>query len=151
MGSYFHANALREKKVQVKLMISLEMIGYFSDENWSQKYPMAMFYLLYPTTGNFISLLARPAEWGVMRDVKSLFMGGSSMPLRSANVPESVPGVSLSDHFNYWNAGFPAMMMTDTAFMRNQNYHQKQDTPEKLNYERMADVVNGVAAVALGL
>ena len=151
MGSYVHAESLHKAGTKIKLMISLEMIGYFNDEAWSQKYPMPLFYLLFPTTGDYVALLARPSEWGIMREVKTLFEGATALPTQTANVSEVVPGLGLSDHFNYWDLDFPALMITDTAFMRNHAYHQKNDTPDRLNYEKMADVVNGVAAVGLGL
>ncbi len=151
MGSYIHAQSLKEAGKNVKLMISLEMIGYFSIEPSSQKYPVAAFQILYPSIGNYIGLIARPQEWFVMRQVKTLFASATELPMQTANVPSSVPGVDLSDHLNYWNSGFPAMMITDTAFMRNKNYHKAEDLPETLDYQKMAEVVNGLVSVAVGL
>jgi hypothetical protein len=151
MGSYIHALSMRSANKNIKLMISLEMIGYFRDELWSQKYPMPAFYLLYPLVGNYITLIARPQEWIVMREAKSLFLAATDLPVRSANVPRIVPGVDLSDQLSYWSLDFPAMMITDTAFMRNHNYHRSEDLPETLDYRRMAEVINGVTAIAVGL
>jgi Zn-dependent M28 family amino/carboxypeptidase len=151
MGSYIPAQSMRLANKNIKLMISLEMIGYFRNEMWSQKYPISAFYLLYPWVGNFINLIARPQEWGVMREVKSIFVAATDLPVRSANIPRIVRGMDFSDHLSYWSLDFPAMMITDTSFMRNQNYHRAEDLPETLDYRRMAEVVNGVAAIAVGL
>lgn len=151
MGSYIHAQSMKAANKNIKLMISLEMLGYFRDDPGSQKYPYSFFYLFYPSVGNYIALIARPQEWFVMRKVKSLFSTAANLPVESANIPRIVPGVDYSDHQSYWDAGYTAMMITDTAFMRNPNYHQAGDLPETLDYRRMAEVVNGVAAIAAGL
>lgn len=78
-------------------------------------------------------------------------MGGTDLPVFSANISKEIPGVDYSDHANYWDQGFPAVMITDTAFMRNHNYHEKSDLPDKLNYRLMSEVVNGVYAIVVGL
>lgn len=151
MGSHIHAQWMKDQGRSIKLMISLEMLGYFKDEPGSQNYPASAFHLLYPSVGNFISILGRPDEWLVTREIKSLFMSGTDLTVQSANVPSQVPGVDSSDHSRYWLLGFPAVMITDTAYQRNPNYHKPTDLPETLDYKRMAEVVNGVFAIAVGL
>lgn len=151
MGSVVHAESLVKAGTKIKLMISLEMIGFYLESENSQDYPSPLLKLMYPSVGNFIALIARPSEFFVLRKAKELFIGVTDIPTQSANVPTFVPGVDYSDHSSYWNRGFPAMMVTDTAFMRNKNYHTPGDVPEILDYNKMADVVNGVAAIAKGL
>lgn len=148
MGSAVHARSLKEEDVQVDLMMSLEMIGYYSDVAGSQRYPMSALKLLYGDRGNFISVIGDLTSPWLVRKVRRLMAENSEVAVESLNAPTSLEGVSLSDHRSYWQEGFPAVMITDTAFFRNGNYHQKTDLPKTLNYEKMAQVVRGVFAVA---
>ena len=147
MGSAVHANALKNEKRQIELMIALEMIGYFKDEPGSQTYPVKFLSRLYPDTGNFIAVIGRLKERKQTRKVKALMMGATDLPVQSINAPNVIEGLDFSDHRNYWQAGFPAIMITDTAFLRNHNYHTAEDTVESLDYERMAKVVQGTFAI----
>jgi len=149
MGSAVHAAALRKENVQVKLMICLEMIGYFSDEPDSQKFPASFFGAFYPSQGNFIAVVGRFGDGLMVRRIKGAMRNGTALPVYSINAPAFVPGVDFSDQLNYWNAGYEAVMITDTAFFRNPNYHTAQDTAEKLDYKRMAMAVEGVYAAVL--
>jgi hypothetical protein len=151
MGSFVHAQLMKDQGRPIKLMISLEMIGYFKDESGTQNYPVPGLSLIYPSKGNYISIVARPEDWMITSDIKSFFMSATDLPLYSANIPARVPGVDYSDHASYWQLGFPAVMITDTAFMRNPNYHEKTDLPSTLDYRRMSEVINGVYAIAIGL
>lgn len=144
MGSHVHAKSLKENEVKVRLMISLEMIGYFSDEPNSQEFPVSILKLLYPTKGNFISIVGNFTNILTVRNIKSAMQSTSDLLVYSTNVPTLIPGVDFSDHRNYWIFGYEAIMITDTAFYRNKNYHTTADTPEKLDYVRMAKVVEGV-------
>ena len=148
MGSFQHARALSRQGREVRLMLSLEMIGYFRDTPRSQQYPMAALKALYPREGNFIALVGAYRDFGAMRRVKGLFKGVSDLPVTSINAPSLVQGVDFSDHASYWRFDMPALMVTDTAFLRNPNYHGPGDTADKLDYARMAQVVRGVYAVA---
>lgn len=148
MGSMRHARSLRGEGREVRLMLSLEMIGYFRDEPGSQRYPTRALKLLYPERGDFIALVGAYRDFGEMRRVKGLFKGAAGLRAVSINAPAFVQGVDFSDHASYWRHGMPAIMVTDTAFQRNPNYHGTGDTPETLDYERMAQVVQGVFAVA---
>lgn len=144
MGSAHHALRLRQKGERVLLMLSLEMIGYFSDEPGSQDYPVSFLRAIYPSRGNFISLVGTPRYWSITRKVKQLFRRCTTVPIHSINAPRFLPGIDLSDHSSYWKYGWPGLMITDTAFYRNKHYHQSTDTPDRLDYDRMARVVDGV-------
>lgn len=148
MGSARHAKAMREAGRDVELMVSIEMIGYFSDEPGSQRYPERALAPLYPDKGNFIALVGRLDHFALMRKMKAAMTGATPLPVRSLNAPPTVQGIDFSDHLNYWHQGMPAIMVTDTAFLRNPNYHRPEDTAEKLDYARMAMVVQGVHAFA---
>ncbi len=146
MGSAVHARALKKAGARVRAMFSLEMIGYFSDASDSQRLPSSLLRLFYPTKGNFISVVGKMGQALLVRRVKRAMREASSLPVYSINAPRFIPGVDFSDHMNYWEADYPAVMVTDTAFYRNPNYHTTTDTTEKLDYERMAQVVEGVYA-----
>ncbi len=144
MGSSYHARGLKDGKADVELMISLEMIGYFVDKPDTQKYPLAALKLFYPTTGNFLAVVGKFGQREPVRRVRRGLARHMKLVTHSLNAPESLPGVDFSDHRSYWASGFPAVMLTDTSFYRNANYHTADDKPETLDYEKMADVVGGV-------
>ncbi len=144
MGSYYHAKTLMESGAKVELMISLEMIGYYSDMPKSQKYPIQWMEYLYSDKGNFISIVGNTDQIGVTRFYKKEMRKTGKMPVYSMNAPSILAGIDFSDHLNYWLFNYPAIMITDTAFYRNKNYHTKDDTAEKLDYERMRMVVDGI-------
>ena len=144
MGSCWHARSGRA----AQLMISLEMIGYFSDAEDSQAYPVPGLGWFYPTKGDFIAIVSRLHDWAETRRLKAAMLGASDLPVRSINTLPIVPGVDFSDHLCYWAQGMPAVMVTDTAFNRNPAYHGAGDTFDRLDYRRMAKVVQGVYAYA---
>lgn len=144
MGSYIHAKSLQENNVQVAYMISLEMIGYFSDEENSQHFPIGFLGYIYPTKGNFIALIAPLKQTKLIRHIKSGFKANSNLPVYSMNAPAFIQGMDFSDHMNYTNLGFPALMVTDTSFLRNANYHEPTDTIDTLDFDKMKMVVEGV-------
>jgi hypothetical protein len=143
MGSAVHAKSLRARGLAIRLMISLEMIGYFSDEPNSQGFPLPLFRLFYPSRGNFILVVDRLFS-NSARELKQAMSAASDLPVYSINAPAIIPGVDFSDHLSFWNEGYPAVMVTDTAFYRNPAYHSPLDTPDRLDYARMAQVVGGV-------
>ena len=149
MGSAVHARSLAESGKRASLMLSLECIGYFSDAPGSQDHPVRLLNAIYPTTGNFISLVGFYPDGNVARQVKAAMKSASDLPVYSINAPGFVVGADFSDHLNYWNEGFVGMMVTDTAFYRNKAYHTPQDTADRLDYRRMAKVVDGVRAVVM--
>lgn len=144
MGSYVHAESLKKDSANVKLMIVLEMIGYFSDEKNSQSYPLSFLKWFYPTTANFIAFVGRTKELGAIRKLKKAYKKSTNIPVRSINTPFVFEGIDFSDHRNYWKMGYKAVMITDTSFFRNHHYHTANDTPETLDYEKMVEVVNGL-------
>lgn len=148
-GSAVHAASLKRQGVEVRVMFSLEMIGYFSDAENSQSYPIRILRLFYPSNGNYILIVGRIGEGWAVRQVKRAMRAASPLPAYSINASAAMEGIDWSDHYNYWKEGFPAVMITDTAFNRNKHYHTAQDTPDRLDYKRMAMVVQGVYAAVL--
>lgn len=144
MGSAVHAAALRAAGIPLRAMICLEMIGCFSDRPGSQTFPVSFLRAFYPGRGNFIAVVGRPREMALVRQIKGSMSSASDLPVRSINAPRRLLGVDLSDHASFWDAGYPAVMITDTAFYRNERYHTERDTPETLDYVRMAKVIQGV-------
>lgn len=149
MGSARHARSLRQAGRAVALMISLEMIGYFSDAPHSQGYPMPGADLLYPERGDYIGIVARLRDWKLSRRIKAIMRGATDLPVYSMNLPAQIPGIDYSDHASYWRAGYPAVMITDMGFYRNDQYHRPGDTADRLDYRRMAKVVQDVYEVIL--
>jgi hypothetical protein len=144
MGSAQHASQLVLDSVEVAGMICLEMIGYFTDEPRSQTYPAGILEWIYPTTGNFITVIGQFDAPFFTRGIKKDMAAACTVDVWSMNAPSFVPGIDFSDHLNYWAHDIPAVMVTNTAFYRNDQYHQPNDTPERLDYARMSEVVNGV-------
>lgn len=151
MGSAHHARLLAERGTGVEAMIALEMIGTFSDEAGSQGYPVPLLRAFYPRSGSFIGVVGDWGQRGLIRRVKRGMKGSAALPVYSIAAPASVPGVDLSDHRCYWERGFPAVMVTDTAHYRNLEYHRAGDTADRLDYARMAQVVAGVYEVVRDL
>ncbi len=144
MGSYAYAKRLREEGVKVHGMISLEMLGYFCSHEGCQLYPASFFSLFYPKRGDFISFVGNLSSRSFTRRVVDAFKEASSFPVESLSAPSFVPGVDFSDHRNFWKFGYPAFMITDTAFYRNPNYHSRGDTAETLDYEKTAEIISGL-------
>jgi hypothetical protein len=117
------------------------MVGYFSDEPGSQSFPLPGLKYLYPTTGNFIAVIGDLRSGGPIKRTKMGMKAAKSIPVHSFRAPGALAGVYWSDHYSFRRLGYWGVMVTDTAFMRNRHYHTAQDTPEKLDYEKMADVV----------
>lgn len=151
MGSAIHAKSLKDSNIAVKAMISLEMIGYFSEVEDSQDFPFPLLNWFYPSTGNFITVVANFSNFSLAGRFKSLMKEVSEVPAHAFRAPSWIPGIDLSDHANYWKYGFAALMITDTAYNRNRNYHNNGDTGETLNYDKMAEVVKGVYWAMLNL
>jgi Zn-dependent M28 family amino/carboxypeptidase len=149
MGSAVHAADLRQRGLRASLMISLECIGYFSDQPGSQDHPVGLMKAVYPTVGNFIALVGFYKDGETSRRVKRAMITATDLPVHSINAPGFVVGVDFSDHLNYHNEGFVGMMLTNTAFYRNKAYHTPQDTADRLDYMRMAKVVNAAKAATL--
>lgn len=144
MGSYVYAQALKERGEDVEGMVCLEMIGYFTDKPDSQFFPLSFFRWIFPNKGNFIMLVSNLQSRVFLNRVKDGFKKGTDLPLESISTLSVVPGIDFSDHRSFWKFGYDAIMVTDTAFYRNPNYHAAGDLPETLDYARMAEVVIGL-------
>jgi len=151
MGSAVHAKSVHAEKAAVRAMICYEMIGYFRDEPGSQRFPNPELAKLFPNTGNFITVVGRLGQEAFTQQMKTLMLAHSTIDVQSINLPATQSLASLSDHRNYWHYGYPAVMINDTSFLRNPNYHQPTDTIDTLDFRRMAEVVNGVYGALLAL
>jgi len=143
MGSMVYAQAARQRGDSIRFMISLETIGCYRNQRGSQGYPPLLKYF-YPDTGNFITFVSNLRSRRVMRDCAKAFASVSDFPIETIATLSIVPGVSWSDHLSFWRQGYPAFMITDTAFYRYPYYHTAQDTPDKLNYVPFADMASGL-------
>lgn len=147
MGSVVHARSLKEADVRVRLMMSLEMLGAFSDVPGSQSVPVGMKREALPITGDFIAIVGRSGHAGMVSEIAAAMRYASAVPVQTLVAARDTPGVDLSDHRSFWDLDYPAVMVTDTAFFRNPRYHTPEDTPDTLDYPRMAEVVEGVHCV----
>jgi Zn-dependent M28 family amino/carboxypeptidase len=143
MGSYIHARFLSENKKPVKGMICLEMIGFYSDQKNSQRYPLSLMRLFYRNTGDFIGVISNYGSSSLAKQV-SRNLRATSIKVEKLKAPSFLTGVDFSDHRNFWEFGYDAVMITDTAFYRNPNYHEPTDTIETLDFNRMKQVVKGI-------
>ena len=151
MGSYIHAKSLKDNNIDVYGMVCLEMIGYFSDEPGSQNYPLSFLKWIYGDKGDYIALVSRFGKGKFARRFTRNFAKSKKIKTAKATLPARVPGVDFSDHFNYWNFGYSALMITDTAFYRNGNYHQPTDTIETLDLERLGKVAEATFVALMKL
>jgi Zn-dependent M28 family amino/carboxypeptidase len=151
MGSAVHAKYLHDNQIPVKAMICYEMIGYFSDKPYSQQFPDPALSKIYPNKGNFIIVVGIQGQENFVKNVQTLMRKHSSIDVQSIAFPYSEGLAGLSDHRNYWKYKYPAVMINDTSFLRNPNYHKKSDTIDTLDFKKMAEVVKGVYAVVTQL
>lgn len=151
MGSYIHAKSLADSGVEVYGMVSLEMIGYFQDHKKSQSYPVGLLSLFYGNRGDYITLVNKFGAGKFARDFGSKFKASKAIRTKTFTGPPALPGIDFSDHQNYWKFGYSALMLTDTAFYRNKNYHQPTDTMETLDLKRMGKVIEGVYSMLIKL
>ncbi|MFK8044585.1 MAG: M28 family peptidase [Crocinitomicaceae bacterium] len=144
MGSYIHAKSLSENETNVYGMFCLEMIGYFDDSKKSQDYPIGILSMIYGNKGNYITLVNKLTKGKFSRKFNRQFKKHKQVRTKKFTAPASLPGIDFSDHLNYWAFGYSALMITDTAFYRNKNYHQTTDTLETLDLVRMGKVIETV-------
>jgi hypothetical protein len=145
MGSLVHARRARARGEPLCGMISLETLGYFTDEPDSQGYPWPLG-AFYPSTGNFVAFVGNFASRGLLTRTVAAFRQSVVFPSEAAALPEFLPGVGWSDHWAFWRAGYPALMVTDTAVFRDPHYHRPTDRPENLDYLRLARLTEGLLA-----
>jgi len=147
MGSYRYAQSCHDGNERIAAMICLETIGFYSDEPNSQKFPHPIFGVAFPKTGNFVSFVSNFQSSALLKQCVGSFRNAVKFPSEGIAVPQQIKGVDFSDQLNFWRLGYPAIMVTDTAFYRYPYYHEPEDTPDKLNYETLARVVSGLTAV----
>ena len=147
MGSAVYANAARARGDAIAGMLSLETMGYYSSEPGSQQYPVEAMRGLYPDVGNFIGFVSNEESRELLDTAARAFKSRVRLPLQAAAMPAGLPGAGWSDHWSFWQAGYPALMVTDTAPWRYPWYHTPQDTPDKIDFEKLAHVVDGLEAV----
>jgi Zn-dependent M28 family amino/carboxypeptidase len=147
MGSFVYARRCKDRGDQIDAMISLETIGYFSNEPRSQIYPLPGLGVLYPRTGNFIGFVANTSSRALLREAIGQFRRYAQIPCEGAALPAVIPGIGWSDQWSFWAHGYRGIMVTDTALYRYPHYHADTDTPEKLDYDSMTRVVEGMEKV----
>ncbi|MCL5099472.1 MAG: M28 family peptidase [Candidatus Omnitrophica bacterium] len=150
MGSLVYARQCRQSRENIIAMISLETIGYFTDLPRSQRYPFPLS-LFYPSTGNFIGFVGNLDSRELVRQAVAIFRRSAQFPSEGGALPSMLPGIGWSDHWAFWRQGYPAIMVTDTAPFRYPYYHKAKDTPDKLDYPRLARVVSGLEKVVVEL
>lgn len=150
MGSLVYARRCRQRRENIVAVLSLETIGYYSDAANSQRYP-PLLSAAYPSTGNFIGFIGNLASRPLVDRVTTSFRRHARFPSEKGAMPDLLPGVGWSDHWAFWQEGYPGVMVTDTAFYRYPHYHRASDTPDKLDYDRLARVVDGLVGVVAEL
>lgn len=150
MGSVVYARGCRERGDKVVAMLCLECLGFYCDEPASQSYPPPLG-KPYPDIADFIAFCSNPTSYPLLRQCIKQFRATTEFPSQGLVASENIPVIGWSDHHSFWEAGYPAVMVTDTALFRNPSYHQENDTADSLDYERMARVVGGIGRVVENL
>jgi Zn-dependent M28 family amino/carboxypeptidase len=148
MGSAHFVKSAITKGEKISFMLCLEMLGFYTDQPRSQSYPLFLKYF-YPDRGDFIAIVGNLRSHGYVKRIKQFFEKETKIAVESLSAPRFVRGVDFSDHMNFWTAGIPAVMLTDTAFFRNPHYHQPTDKIETLDFQKMAEVAKGAASFIL--
>lgn len=151
MGSLVYARRCRSLNEKVIGMMSLETMGYYSDKPGSQQYPIGLLNNIYPVTGNFIAFVSNLSSQTLIKKAVKSFRTHTQFPSEGTALPENISGIGWSDHWSFWQVGYPALMITDTAPFRYPYYHTAEDTPDKVNYDCLARVVAGLERVILEL
>ena len=154
MGSQVYARQCRTRQEQVVAMVCLEMVGYYSNEPASQELPPGIPRLLhwaFPSRGNFLAVVGNLRSWRLVWTFRRGFKRAIRFPLFSIVLPERIPEIRMSDNSSFWDQGYPAVMVTDTSFLRNPNYHNSLDTPDTLDYQCLAQATIGVSGAVAKL
>ncbi|MFY7804102.1 MAG: M28 family peptidase [Limnoraphis robusta] len=146
MGSLVYARYCKQRQDNIVGMLSLETMGYYSNELGSQRFPFPLGNF-YPSTGNYVAFVTHLKSTSLVRQMVESFRRHTQFPCEGAAVPGMITGVSYSDHWSFWEQGYPAVMVTDTAMFRYPYYHAWNDTPEQVNYDCLARVVAGLERV----
>lgn len=151
MGSYVYAKKAKENKEKIYGMISLEMLGYYNNIKGAQMYPLPLMGFFYPKVPNFIGVVGNLKSRKLVNKIANSIKKNSPIPVETLSTIKCVPGVDFSDHGSFWKMGYPAVMITDTAFYRNPNYHTPDDTIETLDFDQMAKLLQGLKQAAIDL
>ena len=146
MGSLVYAQRSKQRNEKIVSMISIETVGYYSNEPRSQRYP-SMLGFFFPSVGNFVAFVGNFYSRPLVHEALKSFRTATSLPTEGATLPASTPGVGWSDHWSFWRQGYPGIEITDTALYRNPYYHTAMDTPGKLDYDNLARFTSGMRAV----
>jgi len=146
MGSLIHARGMADRGANVVAMLSLETMAYFRGEEDTQSYPFPLS-IFFPSTGNFVGFVSDFSSRALLHRAVTTFRDGTALPSEGAALPADIPGVDWSDHWSFWQAGYPAIMITDTAPFRNPHYHEASDVPDELDYDALARTVLGIERV----
>ncbi|WP_040957617.1 MULTISPECIES: M28 family peptidase [Planktothrix] len=147
MGSWVYAQRCKERQENIVAMLSLETMGFYSQASNSQQYPVNILKLIYPNQGNFISFIGNISSRSLIHQAIGKFRNSAQFPSQGVSLPNFIPGVGWSDHWSFWQAGYPALMVTDTAPFRYPYYHTQQDTPEQIDYYGLTLVISGLESV----
>jgi hypothetical protein len=151
MGSYVYAMEAKGRNENIKSMISLEMLGYYKDKKGAQTFPLPLMTLIYPSTPNFIAIIGNLSSRNLVEKVKNSLKESSSIPVETLSSVSFIPGVDFSDHRSFWKMGYHAVMITDTAFYRNPNYHTARDSIDTLDFDKMSNLLKGLIQTARDL
>jgi hypothetical protein len=151
MGSLRYARRCRERNEEIVAMISLETLGYYTEQPESQEYPAWPLRWIYGDTGNFVGFVGNLTSRHLVREALGVFRKHARIPSHGIALPAAVPGVDWSDHWSFYRCGYDAIMVTDTAPFRYPHYHKRTDTPKQLNYGEFAKVVAALVPVVQAL
>ena len=143
MGSRVYAKAAKQKGEKIKAAIILEMLGYYSQKKFSQRY-LPLVGPFYPNRADFIALVGNFPSGGIVKKLAAYFKASSEFPVEYLIAPDFIPGIYWSDHWSFWKEGYPALMVTDTAYLRNPHYHRQTDLGPTLDYARTAAMLHGL-------
>jgi len=144
MGSAVYAERARRGRENIKAMICLEMLGYYTDKRGEQGFPLPFMNLFYSSTPNFIAVIGNLASRSLVRKTAASLVKTQGLDVETLSTVGFLPGIDFSDHRSFWKRSYPAVMITDTAFFRNPNYHTENDTIETLDFNRMHILLQGL-------
>ena len=148
MGSYVYAREAKAKGENIRAMVCLEMLGYYGDKKGGQTFPLPFMNLVYSSTPNFIAVVGNLKSRGLVKRIEGSLKKSSNIPVETISTVSFVPGVDFSDHRSFWKMGYAAVMITDTAFYRNPNYHSARDTIDTLDFVSMSSLLAGLIRAA---
>jgi hypothetical protein len=151
MGSAVHAKEAVKRRENITAMISLEMLGYYRDRNNAQSFPLPLMSLIYPTTPDFVAVVGNLSSRGLVNNIATSLRKSGGIGVETLATFSFIPGIDFSDHRSFWKEGYPAAMITDTAFYRNPNYHTENDTIDTLNFAGMNALLQALIQMAKDL